>query len=107
MCIRDRGKIVKSLEVNAKALNLEKLSTTMDAFDKTFEDLEVQGTFVQQTMNNATATSTSQSDVDALIMKTAEAHGLDVAAQFGATPTMQPTLSQATTSNPNRSRALG
>eukprot|EP01090_Pellita_catalonica_P023777 TRINITY_DN9977_c0_g1_i1.p2 TRINITY_DN9977_c0_g1~~TRINITY_DN9977_c0_g1_i1.p2 ORF type:complete len:199 (-),score=49.74 TRINITY_DN9977_c0_g1_i1:40-636(-) len=87
---RSMGSLVKNLEQAGRTMNLEKLTVTMDKFEKQFEDLEVQGKFVEGTMNKSTSLSTPQDEVDSLIGQVAEAHGLDVAAQFGATPSAAP-----------------
>eukprot|EP00854_Cymbomonas_tetramitiformis_P006973 gene6973-8315_t len=50
----------------------------MDSFEKSFENLDVQSQFVENSMGNTTALSTPQDQVDALMMQVADEHGLEV-----------------------------
>lgn len=59
----------------------------MDKFEKQFEDLDVQSTYVENTMSQTTTLSTPQDEVDSLISKVADEHNLDVSGALGkATP---------------------
>lgn len=70
--------IVKSLERALNSNNLEQVAQTMDSFEKSFENLDVQSQFVENSMGNTTALSTPQDEVDALMMQVADEHGLEV-----------------------------
>ncbi|KAK3272182.1 Charged multivesicular body protein 1b [Cymbomonas tetramitiformis] len=70
--------IVKSLERALNSNNLEQVAQTMDSFEKSFENLDVQSQFVENSMGNTTALSTPQDQVDALMMQVADEHGLEV-----------------------------
>lgn len=64
----------------------------MDKFEKQFEDLDVQATYVEGAMNQSTTLSTPQDEVDSLISQVAEANGLELAETLGgsAVPSAQP-----------------
>ena len=65
----DMSGIVKSLEKSLNTNNLEKVSETMDEFEKQFENLDVQTEFVEQAMGNTSALSTPPEDVALLCSK--------------------------------------
>mmetsp|Transcript_21525 Transcript_21525/g.25916 ORF Transcript_21525/g.25916 Transcript_21525/m.25916 type:complete len:207 (-) Transcript_21525:370-990(-) len=75
---KSMANIVKSLEKALTANNLEQVATTMDNFEKQFENLDVQSEFVEKAMGNTTAMSTPQDQVDALMMQIADEHGLEM-----------------------------
>jgi charged multivesicular body protein 1 len=70
--------IVKSLDSALKANNLEKVASTMDMFEKQFENLDVQSEFVEQAMQNQAVLSTPEDDVNLLVQQVADEHGLEV-----------------------------
>ena len=63
------------MEVTMKSMNLEKISALMDKFEKQFEDLDVQTSYMEGTMSSSTATSVPQSDVDHLLHAVADEAG--------------------------------
>ena len=50
-----------------KSMNLEKISTLMDKFEKEFEDLDVQTSVMEGAMSQTTATNIPQDSVDVLM----------------------------------------
>lgn len=70
--------IVKSLDSALRANNLEKVATTMDQFERQFENLDVQSEFVEQAMNNQAVLSTPEEDVNTLMQAVADEHGLEM-----------------------------
>ncbi len=56
-----------------KSMNLEKISSLMDKFEKEFEDLDVQTSVMEGAMNQTTATNIPQDAVENL-MKQASDH---------------------------------
>ena len=50
-----------------KSMNLEKISTLMDKFEKEFEDLDVQTSVMEGAMSQTTATSIPQDAVENLM----------------------------------------
>eukprot|EP01086_Lenisia_limosa_P001638 TRINITY_DN1328_c0_g1_i2.p1 TRINITY_DN1328_c0_g1~~TRINITY_DN1328_c0_g1_i2.p1 ORF type:complete len:161 (-),score=48.43 TRINITY_DN1328_c0_g1_i2:108-590(-) len=64
--------ISKQMERAMASMNLEQISGVMDNFEKQFEDLDVQSEYVESAINQTTATTTPQSEVDSLIQKVAD-----------------------------------
>ena len=56
----------------------EQVASTMDNFEKQFENLDVQSEFVESAMGNTTALSTPQSQVDELLVQVAKEHELNL-----------------------------
>lgn len=70
--------IVKTLD-NALAVgNMQKISQTMDQFEKTFVNMEVQSEFVESAMAGSTSLSTPEDDVNSLMQQVADDYGLEV-----------------------------
>eukprot|EP01121_Diplochlamys_sp_Union-15-3_P017034 TRINITY_DN5927_c0_g1_i2.p1 TRINITY_DN5927_c0_g1~~TRINITY_DN5927_c0_g1_i2.p1 ORF type:complete len:196 (-),score=47.17 TRINITY_DN5927_c0_g1_i2:46-633(-) len=75
--------IVKAMDASMKEMNLEKMTRVMDQFEKQFEDLDVQSEYVENAINQTTALSTPQEQVDDLIAQVADEHGLEFSEQLG------------------------
>jgi charged multivesicular body protein 1 len=70
--------IVKALD-NALALgNMQKISQTMDQFEQTFVNMEVQAEFVESAMAGSTSLSTPEDQVNSLMQQVADDYGLEV-----------------------------
>ena len=50
----------------------------MDKFESQFSDLDVQTSYMEETMSNTTAVSTPQDEVDALLKQTAEEANIEL-----------------------------
>ena len=61
-----------------KSMNLEKISTLMDNFEKQFEDLDVQTSVMEGAMSQTTATNIPQDSVDVLMRQAADEAGLEL-----------------------------
>jgi len=72
------GQIVGSLDGALKEMNMEKISKIMDKFEKQFEDLDVQSSYMQSAMDMTSATTTPEEEVDTLISQVADEYGLEV-----------------------------
>ncbi|CAG0916774.1 unnamed protein product [Notodromas monacha] len=70
--------VVKAMDSAMKAMNLEKISGLMDKFEKEFEDLDVQTSYMDQAMSQTTTTAVPQNDVDTLMQQAAEEAGLEL-----------------------------
>ncbi|XP_024386254.1 ESCRT-related protein CHMP1B [Physcomitrium patens] len=80
--------IVKSLDSALAVGNMEKISQTMDQFEKTFMNMEVQSEFIETAMAGSTSLSTPEDDVNSLLHQVADDYGLEVSVnlpQAGAT----------------------
>ena len=81
---KSMGAITTQLEKAMQTMNLEQITQVMDKFEKQFEDLDVQSTYVENTMSSTTTLSTPQDQVDALISQVADEHNLDLTGALGA-----------------------
>lgn len=70
--------IVKALDQALASNNLDRVASTMDQFERQFENLDVQSEFVQNAMNAQAAMSTPEDDVNNLLQQVADEHGLEV-----------------------------
>ncbi len=67
----------------------------MDQFEKQFEDLDVQATYVEGAMNQSTTLSTPQDQVDMLISQVADEYDLKLVGELGSIPAAQNTTAMA------------
>jgi len=72
------GNVVKGMNGALKSMDVEKISKTMDAFEKQFEDMDVRAGYMESAMNSSTASATPEDQVDSLIQQVADEHQLDV-----------------------------
>ncbi|KAG7592042.1 Snf7 family [Arabidopsis thaliana x Arabidopsis arenosa] len=70
--------IVKSLESTLATGNLQKMSETMDSFEKQFVNMEVQAEFMDNAMAGSTSLSTPEGEVNSLMQQVADDYGLEV-----------------------------
>ncbi|KAI0082402.1 hypothetical protein K474DRAFT_1687990 [Panus rudis PR-1116 ss-1] len=70
--------VVKGMDKAMESMNLERISLVMDKFESQFSDLDVQTSYMEETMSNTTAVSTPQDEVDALLKKTAEEANIEL-----------------------------
>ncbi len=67
--------VVKAMDAAMKSMNLEKISSLMDKFESQFEDLDVQSSYMDNTMSQTVTTSIPQNDVDSLMQQVADEAG--------------------------------
>ncbi|MCO5595989.1 hypothetical protein L7F22_050041 [Adiantum nelumboides] len=72
--------IVKALDDALAVGNMQKISQTMDLFEKTFTKIEVQSQFVESAMAGSTSLSTPEDEVGLLMQQVADNHRLEVSA---------------------------
>lgn len=70
--------VVKSMDSAMKSMNLEKISALMDKFEKQFEDLDVQSSYMENAMSSTTTVTVPQNDVDNLMQQVADEAGLEL-----------------------------
>jgi len=70
--------VVKGMGAAMKSMNLEKISTLMDKFEKEFEDLDVQTSVMEGAMSQTTATNIPQDSVEQLMKQAADEAGLEL-----------------------------
>lgn len=67
--------VVRAMDAAMKGMNLEKISSLMDKFEQQFEDLDVQSSYMENTMSQTTTTAVPQNDVDSLLQEVADEAG--------------------------------
>lgn len=67
--------VVKAMDAAMKSMSLEKISSVMDKFEKQFEDLDVQSSYMENAMSSTTTVSVPQNDVDSLMQQIADEAG--------------------------------
>jgi len=94
---RSMSSIVSGMDKAMKHMDIEKISQVMDKFEKNFEDLDVQSSYMEGAINSTVTLSTPQDEVDALIAKEAELHELDVSCilDTASVSTADPAAAQA------------
>ncbi|KAJ5070691.1 charged multivesicular body protein 1b [Anaeramoeba ignava] len=80
------GGVVKAMGESSKNMDLAKMTLVMDQFEKQFEDIDVLSTGMEQSMDSSTSTMIPTDEVDTLIQKVADEHGINVGAQLGFVP---------------------
>lgn len=67
--------VVRAMDSAMKSMNLEKISNIMEKFEQQFEDLDVQSSYMENTMSQTTTTAVPQGDVDQLLSQVADEAG--------------------------------
>lgn len=91
--------IVKALDSAMASNNLDRVASTMDQFERQFENLDIQSGVMEDAMNNQASLSTPEDEVNSLMMQVADEHGLDVQLglpQASAAPVAAPQAAQPT-----------
>ncbi|XP_037905795.1 charged multivesicular body protein 1b [Hermetia illucens] len=78
--------VVKAMDAAMKGMNLEKMSSLMDRFEQQFEDLDVQSSYMENTMSQTTTTAVPQADVDNLLQQVADEAGLELNMELPSGP---------------------
>ncbi|KAH7301716.1 hypothetical protein KP509_23G038900 [Ceratopteris richardii] len=72
--------IVRALQDALTVGNMQRISQTMDLFEKAFSTAEVQSQFVESAMAGSTSLSTPEDEVGSLMQQVADSQGLEVSA---------------------------
>jgi len=91
------GGVVKAMDAAMKSMNLEKMSSLMDKFENQFEDLDVQSSYMDNTMSQSTTTAVPQGDVENLLQQVADEAGLELKLELPTNPQSISSLSSTTT----------
>ncbi|KAF0763444.1 charged multivesicular body protein 1b [Aphis craccivora] len=91
------GGVVKAMDAAMKSMNLEKISSLMDKFENQFEDLDVQSSYMDNTMSQSTTTAVPQGDVENLLQQVADEAGLELKLELPTNPQSLSSLSSTTT----------
>lgn len=82
--------VTKAMDSAMKSMNLEKISGVMDSFEKQFEDLDVQSSYMENTMSATTTVSTPANEVDGLMQRIADENGLELNLELSSGPSASP-----------------
>ncbi|KAJ2725826.1 hypothetical protein GGI07_001033 [Coemansia sp. Benny D115] len=82
--VKSIGGTVKMMDRAAQSMNLEQISLVMDAFEKQFEDLDVQTGYMEGAVGGTTALDMPQDEVDSLIQRVADEDGLELNAELAS-----------------------
>eukprot|EP00123_Amoebidium_parasiticum_P006484 comp17423_c0_seq1/m.16808 comp17423_c0_seq1/g.16808 ORF comp17423_c0_seq1/g.16808 comp17423_c0_seq1/m.16808 type:complete len:201 (-) comp17423_c0_seq1:138-740(-) len=78
--------VVGSMEKAMNAMNLEQISKLMDKFEECFDDLDIQTQVMEGSMQNSVTTSLPEDQVEGLMQRVADEHGLELNQQLGNLP---------------------
>jgi charged multivesicular body protein 1 len=78
----------------------------MEKFESQFEDLDVQTQYMEGTMNNQSALSTPQDEVETLMHRVADEHGLELNQVLEETPSGLPNTKEDTKEQDDLSERL-
>eukprot|EP00941_MAST-03F_sp_MAST-3F-sp1_P002759 g2759.t1 len=84
---KDMFRVTKGMDNVLQTMNPERISMVMDKFERQFEDLDVASAYAENSMNQSSAMSTPEGQVDDLISMTAEEHGLSLKSDIAEAPT--------------------
>merc|ERR1712224_129312 len=74
--------VVAGMQTAMKSMDVEKISKTMDEFEKQFEDMDVRSGYMENAMSNSAASATPAEEVDQLIRMVADSNNLTLAAEM-------------------------
>lgn len=75
--------VVKGMDKGLASMDVDKISATMDKFERQFEDLDVKAAYMDTAMNATTASATPPDQVDELVMMVADENNLRLGEAFG------------------------
>ncbi|KNC78576.1 hypothetical protein SARC_09004 [Sphaeroforma arctica JP610] len=79
-----------------KSMDLAKITQLMEQFERNFEDLDVQTATMEGSMQGSVSSSMPESQVDTLMQRVADEHGLEMEQQLGAAPNAAVSVAQPT-----------
>jgi len=85
--MQNMSSVTKAMDSAMKSMSLEQISKVMDNFEKQFEDLDVQSSYMEGAMNSTVTASIPQNDVDGLMQQVADEAGLELNMELPQGPT--------------------
>ena len=79
---KSMGGVVKGMAKGLQSMDVDKISKTMDTFERQFEDLDVKSGYMEDSMNATTASITPAEQVDELIKMVADENSLELGQAF-------------------------
>jgi charged multivesicular body protein 1 len=77
---------VKGMSNAMKSMKVEQIASTMEEFEKNFEDMDVRSGYMESTMESTTSMTTPPEEVDNLMKMVADEAGLELSGQLDSTP---------------------
>jgi len=74
--------VVKGMDKGLASMDVDKISTIMDKFERQFEDLDVKAAYMDTAMNATTASATPADQVDDLVKMVADENNLELGTEF-------------------------
>lgn len=74
---KSMAKVSKLMGSAIKDMNVEKISTTMDEFEKNFEELDVQSSVIESTVQQSSSLVMPEEQVQNLMKEVADEHSLE------------------------------
>jgi len=75
--------VVRGMDRAMESMNLERISVVMDKFESQFADLDVQTSYMEDTMQSTTAVSTPQDQIDLLMKQMADEANIELQHELG------------------------
>jgi len=94
--------VVKAMDAAMKSMSLEKISNVMDKFEKQFEDLDVQSSYMEGTMQSTTTATLPEAQVDQLMHQIADEAGLELNMELPSSETTAISTPAAAASNADK-----
>lgn len=69
--------VTKAISKAVNSMNIEKITSTMDQFEKNFEELDIQSSVMESAVEQTTGTVMPEEEVDGLMQKVADANNLE------------------------------
>ncbi|TDL29678.1 hypothetical protein BD410DRAFT_780154 [Rickenella mellea] len=76
--------VVRGMDKAMESMNLERISLVMDKFESQFADLDVQTSYMEDTMSSTTAVSTPQDQIDLLMQQMADEAKIELQQDLGS-----------------------
>jgi len=86
---------VKSMATAMKSMQVDQIASTMEEFEKQFEDMDVRAGYMESTMEATTSMSTPPEQVDTLIQMVADEAGLQLGEALDSAGAMSSSLPAA------------
>jgi charged multivesicular body protein 1 len=83
---KDMSGIVNNMQDVMKSMNIEKITAVMDKFEKQFEDLDLTTGVMEQSMQQSTAQTMPETQVESLMQQVADEHGLEFQSDIAGLP---------------------
>jgi len=75
---KQMGGVVKGMDKVLATMDVDKISSVMDKFEASFEQMDVTSSYIEGAMNSSTAGVQDEGAVDSLLAEVQAAHGMEV-----------------------------